>query len=393
MDEKIQQTLTRGVENIFPNKEFLQKELASGRKLRIYYGIDPTGPTLHIGHCCTLLKLRDFQELGHQIIFLIGGFTATIGDPTDKNATRVKQTFEDVKENARLYKEQAGRVLDMDKVEFRDNSEWFGKMGFADVLELASEFTVSRLLERDMFQKRVSAGEPVYLHELMYPTMQGYDSLALEADVEVGGNDQTFNMLAGRDLLARRGKEKFVVAGKLLTDPTGKKMGKTEGNMVALTDTPVDMFGKVMSWPDTLLPLAFEICTRLPLVEVENILAGNQKDAKMRLGEEIVNLFASGGGDVARRDWTNTFVNKGVPEDTKTAIVSPADKLLDVLLEHGLVPSKAQFRRLVDEGAIRILDQDGKEEGRVSDYDTRAPTDRVIKVGKLRFLRVVGSRD
>jgi len=388
-DSLIQTSITRGVERVFPSREALEARLRSGAKLRIYHGIDPTGPTLHIGHAATLLKLRDFQQLGHEIVLLIGGFTATIGDPSDKGAARKKLTLEQVEENAGLYREQAGRVLDMSTVEFRNNAEWYKTMSFADALELASEFTVHQLLERDMFQKRIEKKEPVYLHELIYPAMQGYDSMMLNVDMEVGGNDQTFNMLAGRDLLMRRGKEKFVVAGKLLTDPTGKKMGKTEGNMVALNDSPENMYGKVMSWPDTLMSLAFEVCTRVSQGEAREAIATSPRDAKMRLAREIVEQFGGKGKAVAAEvAWAETFQKGGVPEDAPVALVSEGSKLFDILNEHGLVGSRAQWRRLVDEGAVHILSDDGEEMGRVSDYEAEAPVGVVIKIGKLRFLKI-----
>src|SRR3989344_3737264 len=237
---QIEALLTRGVEAVYPSKDFLRKLLLSGKQLTLYNGIDPTGPTLHIGHGITLHKLAQFQKLGHKIILLIGDFTAMIGDPTDKLATRVKQTKEQVLENAKLYRNQASHFLEFgggNPAELRYNSEWWSKMTYADGLELASNLTHSQMIKRDMFQKRIEEGKDLFMHELSYPMMQGYDSVAMDVDGEVGGNDQTFNMLVGRDLMKKRmNKEKFVVSTKLLVDPTGKKMGKTEGNMVAFTD-------------------------------------------------------------------------------------------------------------------------------------------------------------
>jgi len=386
MDNKT--ALTRGVEKIFPDNAGLEKMLNSGKKLRIYNGIDPTGPTLHVGHMATLMKLRDFQLLGHQIILLIGGFTATIGDP-DKMSIRVPLTRGEVEENAKLYKEQAGRILDMENVEFRNNAEWFEGMTFEEILKLASEFTVSRLLEREMFQKRMEKGEPVYLHELMYPMMQGYDSLALGVDIEVGGNDQTTNMLVGRDFMMRHGKEKCVVAGKLLTDPTGKKMGKTEGNMIALNDTPENMYGKVMSWPDSMLPLSFEVCTRLPMDEAEKAIKDSPRDAKMWLAREIVEQFGGkGNGALAETAWTSTFQSGRIPESAPIAKVSGDEKLVEVLRANNMIASNSDWRRLVDENAVKILDENGEELEKVSDYDKTASAGNVIKIGKMRFLRL-----
>ncbi|MCR4314043.1 MAG: tyrosine--tRNA ligase, partial [Candidatus Uhrbacteria bacterium] len=252
--KKIEELLTRGVEKIFPSREFLEARLKEGKQLSLYLGIDPTGPDLHIGHSIQLRKLRQFQDLGHKVILLIGDFTGMIGDPTDKSATRVRLTREQVLANAEKYKEQASKILDFggkNPVELRYNSEWHAKLSLTEVLELAAHFTVPQMLARDMFKKRMQEGKDVYMHEFLYPLMQGYDSVAMDVDGEVGGNDQTFNMLAGRDLMkAMQGKEKFVIAGKLLADPTGKKMGKSEGNMITLGDSSDDMFGKIMSWTD-----------------------------------------------------------------------------------------------------------------------------------------------
>src|SRR3989344_4887360 len=273
--QKIDELLVRGVENIYPKKEFLESLLKSGKKLTLYTGYDPTAPTLHIGHGITMMKLRQFQDLGHKVIMLIGDFTGMIGDPTDKTATRQKLTREEVLVNCKNYQEQASTILNFkgeNAVEVKFNSEWLGKMNFLDILELTSHFTVQRMLERDMFEKRQEEKKPIYLHEFLYPVMQAYDSVAMDVDGEVGGNDQTFNMLAGRDLMKDlKDKEKFVLTMKLLADATGKKMGKSEGNMVALADSAEDMFGKVMSWTDGMILGGFELCTKVPMSEIKKI--------------------------------------------------------------------------------------------------------------------------
>ena len=235
--KKIEELLTRGVENVFPTREFLEKELKSGRRLTLYTGYDPTAPTLHIGHGITMMKLRQFQDLGHKVIMLIGDFTGMIGDPTDKGAARKKLTHAEVLENCQEYQKQASAILNFvgeNPAELKYNSEWLGKLNLSDLLDLTAHFTVDRLMERDMFEKRKEEGKPIYLHEFLYPVMQAYDSVAMEVDGEVGGNDQTFNMLAGRDLMKDlQGKEKFVLTMKLLVDSTGKKMGKSEGTIEA----------------------------------------------------------------------------------------------------------------------------------------------------------------
>jgi len=379
--DKIENVLTRGVENIYPSKDFLRSRLESGEQLTIYNGIDPTGPTLHIGHGVTLRKLAQFQKLGHKIILLIGDFTAMIGDPTDKSAARVKQTREEVLENAKLYKDQSSHFLNFEgenPVELRYNSEWWGKMSYGDGLELASNFTFAQLIKRDMFQKRIEEEKDVYMHELMYPMMQGYDSVVMGVDGEVGGNDQTFNMLAGRDLMKKlKNKEKFVLSGKLLVDPTGKKMGKTEGNMVAFTDTPADAFGKIMSWPDTLMPLAYELCTNMSVPATEPM------EAKLILAESIVGSFwGSEGGVKARENFSNTFSKKEIPDNVTEISVNEGDSLGDILLSQKLVSSKSEFRRLINEGAISL---DGEK---INDVGLKITKSSIAKIGKHRFLKI-----
>jgi tyrosyl-tRNA synthetase len=295
--QKIKELLERGVENIYPKKEFLESRLKSGEQLTLYTGYDPTAPTLHIGHGITMLKLRQFQDLGHKIIMLIGDFTGMIGDPTDKTSARQKLTRKQVLENCKNYKKQAAAVLNFsgkNPVQVKFNSKWLAKMSFADVVELSSHFTVQRMMERDMFENRIKEEKPIYLHEFLYPLMQGYDSVAMDVDGEIGGNDQTFNMLAGRTLMKDlKNKEKFVLTTKLLVDSSGKKMGKTEGNMVAFSDKPEDMFGKVMSWTDGMIANGFELCSTMPMDAVEKFKAETQnpRDQKLKLAYEIVKTF------------------------------------------------------------------------------------------------------
>ncbi|RMD52055.1 tyrosine--tRNA ligase, partial [Candidatus Parcubacteria bacterium] len=247
-EEKINAILTRGVEQIYPAPDVLAELLRSGKKMRIYVGVDPTGKHLHIGHALQLRKLRQFQELGHEVILLIGSFTGMIGDPTDKTAVRNQLTKKQVLENAATYKKQAAKILSFsgkNPAKLMFNHKWLAKMTFAEVVELASKFTVQQMLERDMFEKRIKEGKPVYLHEFLYPLMQGYDSVAMKVDLEIGGSDQTFNMLAGRTLMKVMGqKEKLVMTLKLLTNDEGKKMSKSEGGFIALDDDAEEMFGK-----------------------------------------------------------------------------------------------------------------------------------------------------
>ena len=371
MEKEIEELLTRGVERVYPDKSTLGKVLISGKKIRLYYGIDPTGDTLHLGHLVQLLKLRKFQDLGHEVIILIGDFTARIGDPTDKQATRKPLTHKQISENASGYKKQIGKILDLKKsnVRFMRNEKWTNKLTPEDMLELASHFTVSNLLTRDMFQERIKAGREVYVHEFLYPIFQAYDAVTMDVDLQIGGNDQMFNMLAGRDLMKRKKhKEMFVLTTKLLIDPTGKKMGKTEGNMITLNDRADDMFGKVMSWPDTMIPLGFEICTSLNL---SDFAKEKPRDQKMKLAHEVVKIYhGENAAGEAEKNFVETFSKGGIPEDIKTVRASKETPLVEIFLEHGLVSSKSEFNRLNKEGAIKEI-----ENG-------------VYRIGKHRFLRI-----
>ncbi len=376
--------LTRGIERNYPSAEALAKRLAAG-PMTIYHGIDPTAPTIHLGHVATLLKLKDFALLGHKIILMFGDFTATIGDPTDKLSARKVLTSEEVANNMRDYKSQVKMVFSTTPVEFRSNSEWWDKMSVRDLLGLATEFTDRDVTERDMFVERKKRGEPVYLNELLYPLFQGYDSVALEVDAEIGGNDQTFNMLAGRDLMAHRGKEKFVITTKLLTDSAGKKMGKTEGNTASLVDPPNEMFGKIMSWSDDLLPTGFEILTRLPTKECQEILAGHPKEAKIKLATEIVSLLHS--DDLAQKakdNFEKVFSGgSSVPEELEELKSEGGELLSVILVNNKIVSSKSEFTRLVDGGGVEIIG-----EGKVTDEKITITKPVAVRIGKHRFVKI-----
>ena len=393
-EEAIKELLTRGVERIYPNAEFLEAHLKSSEPLSLYLGIDPTGPTLHLGHIIPLLKLAQFQELGHKIILLIGDFTGMIGDPTGKSATRKKLTRDEVLSNAKLYKEQASRIIKFNgenSAVLRYNSEWLGKLTFTEVLELCSNMTHSQAIKRDMFQKRIAEGKDLFLHELLYPLMQGYDSVVMGVDGEIGGNDQTFNMLAGRDLAKKiNKKEKFVFATKLLTDSVGGKMGKTEGNMVAITDSPADMFGKVMSWPDSMILIGFELCTRVSLNEIEEIKSAlsrgeNPKDAKTRLAFEIVALLkGKEDAEKARSEFAAAF-SDGKPKEFVEIKISGAHSLADALIEKKIIESKTEIRRLIAEGAIISITSGEK----MGESFLKNPPAGEYRIGKHRFIKIV----
>ncbi|MBI2989915.1 MAG: tyrosine--tRNA ligase [Candidatus Magasanikbacteria bacterium] len=389
---KINELLTRGVEQIYPTLEYLRERLNSSKSLSLYVGYDPTGPSLHIGHGITLLKLRQFQDLGHKVIMLIGDFTAMIGDPTDKSATRSQLIREQVIENCKEYQRQASAILNFagdNPAELRYNSEWLAKMNFADVLELASHFTVPRLLERDMFQERIKQGKTIHLHEFLYPIMQGYDSVAMNVDGEAGGNDQTFNMLAGRTLMKElKNKEKFVLSTKLLADNSGKKMGKSEGNMISLDDTAENMFGKVMSWSDEMIASGFELCTRVPMDKVEEIRAElltdiNPRDLKLRLAEEVTKTFL--GEEAAQKGlshFASVIQGAGKPEDMAELKPSSYD-ILSVLVEAGFAKSNGEARRSIDGRGVKV------NEEAVKSYDYKVNPGDVVQKGKRFFLRVL----
>ncbi len=392
-ENAINELLSRGVENIFPSKDFLKAKMMKGERVTLYLGIDPTGPTLHMGHVIPLMKLSKFQKMGHQVILLMGDFTAMIGDPTDKTAARKKLTHKEVLNNLKEYKNQASKFLSFsgpNKALFKFNSKWLGKMNFADVLDLASEMTVQQMLERDMFDLRMKEGKPIYLHEFMYPLMQGYDSVAMNVDGEIGGNDQTFNMLTGRTLMKSiLNKEKFVIASKLLVDPTGKKMGKTENNMVALNQSPEEMYGKVMSWSDELIVPGFEIITDVPMNDIESIkeamLSGrNPRDYKMHLARELVGLYHGNSlAKIAEEKFENIFANSGVPDDLVSVNVAKDLSLAEILMAEQIVVSKSEFRRLVVEGAVTNMDTDEK----ITNTDAKAISG-IYKIGKRRFIKI-----
>jgi tyrosyl-tRNA synthetase len=384
--QAIEYIITRGVERIFPHEEFLRSRLASGERLTVYLGIDPTGPTLHMGHVIVLLKLAQLQKMGHNIILLIGDFTARIGDP-DKSQARKTLTHKEVLDNAQLYKDQASTILDFygeNPAEFKYNGEWLDTMNFADVLNLASQMTVQRMLDRDMFRKRMDVGTPIYIHEFMYPLMQGYDSVAMQVDGEVGGNDQTFNMLVGRDLLKNQTppKEKFVIPMKLLVDGNGEKMGKTTGNMMSLLDSPNEKFKKIMTWSDDMLMLGFELLTSVDLDTIQTrINAGeNPRDIKFDLAYEIVTLFDGESAAVlAKQTWIHDVQQDNIPDDI------PHIPLLGSFLltiKEATGESNTQLKRLLEEGAIKINGE------KVSDEGYQLTSGDEIQIGKKRWYKI-----
>lgn len=391
--EQIQVILEKGVSEVLPSKEFVQKALESGKTLTVYAGFDPTGPTLHLGHGIQLRKLSQFQELGHKIIFLVGDFTARIGDPTDKGTARKPLTKKEVEKNLKLYKKQASRFIRFsgkNKAVVKYNNDWLGKMKFADVLSLASEMTVDQMLKRDMFARRIEENKPIYIHEFMYPLMQGYDSVHMNVDGEIGGNDQLFNMLAGRTLQkSLQNKEKFVITTKLLADPNGKKMGKSEGNMVSFLDTPEDMYGKVMSWTDGMVLPAFELCTDYTfaqLAEVEQKMKTTPRDTKMLLAFELVkSYFGETLAQKAQDAFVATFQKKEV-NDSMSEIIGASRTLEEILLEEKLVSSKSEIRRLSEAGGITNF---GTKEKITLEQVKEKAQNGVYKIGKKTVIKIV----
>ncbi len=374
--------LTRGVAKVIP-KDLAEQKEKSGKKMRLYWGIDPTGARIHVGHAVNLRKMKQFVDEGHEVIFLVGSFTAMIGDPSGRDSLRQPLTAEDVKKNFETYKEQASKILDFSKVQVRYNHEWLEKLTFRDILGLASNFTVNQMIERDMFEKRLDEGKPIAVTEFLYPLMVGYDSVMLDVDVELGGTDQEFNMLAGRTLQKAFGKrEKFVMTVKLLEGTDGRKMSKSYDNCIYLDDAPNDMFGKVMSVKDDLMEQYFELCTDVDMAEAKALLKGNPRDAKVRLAKEIVALYhGSTAADMAVYNFEKVFTEGAVPDDIPETTAKKGESLLDVLAREKMIASKSDGRRLIDQGAVTL---DGAQVTEI-----HAPADKgVVKVGRRKFLRI-----
>jgi tyrosyl-tRNA synthetase len=387
--------IQRGAEEILVADE-LQEKLKLGRPLRIKAGFDPTAPDLHLGHTVLINKMRQFQDLGHEAIFLIGDFTGMIGDPSGKNTTRPSLSPDEVAANAETYKEQIFKILDPDKTRVVFNSEWMGKMDAADLIRLASRNTVARMLERDDFSKRYAGNQPIAIHEFLYPLVQGYDSVALEADVELGGTDQKFNLLMGRQLQQAFGQQpQIVLTMPLLEGLDGvNKMSKSLDNYVGITDAPEDMFGKLMSVSDDLMWRYFELLSFRPLQELQNFrdraAAGdNPRDIKFELALELVARFHDGGAaEQAKEAFINRFRNNEVPEDLPETIVECGEGgqlgVGHVLQQAGLVASTSEAFRMIKQGAVRI---DGQ---RIEDRNLELPAGaaHVLQVGKRRIAKI-----
>jgi len=400
MDRQVE-ALCDGAVDVFSREELAERiklAAAENRPLRVKYGADPSAPDIHLGHSVPLRKLRRFQDFGHEVIVIIGDFTGMIGDPSGKSKTRPALTREQVEANARTYFDQVGRIIDVSRARVVYNSEWLSPMSFADVIRLAAKYTVARMLERDDFAQRIAAGQPVSVHEFLYPLAQAYDSVALEADVEIGGTDQTFNFLATRDIMSSYGQApQVVITLPLLVGTDGvQKMSKSLGNYVGILDEPSDMFGKVMSVPDAVMWDYFRLVTDVPESDVRDMTARvtsgdlNPRDAKARLAREIVTLYHdAGAATAAEAEFARVFSSGGLPDEIPECVFGPDD------LEGGLLwvvrmvsaaagCSSSEARRLIVQGAVSI---DGEAVSSIDDRISPKPG-AVLRVGKRRFYRL-----
>ncbi|HEV2431107.1 MAG TPA: tyrosine--tRNA ligase [Burkholderiales bacterium] len=388
------QTIRRGAEELIVEEE-LKRKLASGRKLRIKLGLDPTAPDLHLGHTVVINKLRDFQNLGHQVQFLIGDFTGMIGDPTGKNQTRPPLTREEIERNAKSYQEQVFKILDPDKTQILYNSEWSDKLGAEGMIRLAARYTVARLLERDDFSKRMKANQPIALHELLYPLMQGYDSVAMKADVELGGTDQKFNLLVGRELQKQCGQEpQCILTMPLLVGLDGKeKMSKSLGNYVGIAEPPQQIFGKLMSISDELMwryvdLLSFESPSTVRKWKDEVAAGRNPRDIKVLFAKEIVARFhGKRAADAAQEAFERRHRHGELPEDVQEVTLSANESgltIAQVLKQAGLAVSTSEAQRLIEQGGVKV---DGE---RVTDRGLRFSRGArfVVQAGKRKAARI-----
>lgn len=392
--EKQLQILKRNVVDLVSESELLEK-LKEKRALRIKLGVDPSRPDLHLGHAVVLRKLKEFQDLGHHVILIIGDFTARIGDPSGRNSTRPMLSEEEVKANAKSYAEQAFKILDKEKTEIRFNDEWLGKMTFADVISLAGKYTVARMLERDDFAKRLKEGVPISISEFLYPLAQAYDSVAIEADVELGGTDQLFNLLVGRKIQEEYGqKPQVVITMPIIEGTDGKlKMSKSYGNYVAFNDDPNEMYGKIMSIPDSLITKYMRLLTDIPEEEIENfekeMSCGkiNPRDVKMRLAREIVSFFYN--EDLAKKaeeNFVKVFRKKEIPDEMpEISLAAGVYNIVDLIEKLKILPSRSEIKRTVMQGGVYF---DGQRVSNFKDY-VKIENEHLIRVGKRKFYKIM----
>jgi len=387
--------IKRGVAEIVPEEELkkkLIKSIEEGNPLKVKLGLDPTAPDIHLGHTVVLNKLRQFQDLGHHVHLIIGDATGRIGDPSGKSETRKQLTEEEVMTNAATYQEQIFKVLDKEKTVVHFNSKWLMDMNLEAVLKLAGKYTVARMMERDDFNKRYKDGMPIGIHEFMYPLMQGYDSVMLEADVELGGTDQKFNLLVGRHLLKEYGYEPQIALMMPIIEGTDgvQKMSKSLGNYIGVNDEPYEMFGKTMSIPDELINRYFELLTRIPMKEIKNMQAGmdqgklNPRDVKIKLAKELITIYHNAAeADKAEAKFKLVYSQGNIPDDIPEVVVGQSEVWLPKFLqENNMVSSTSEGRRMLKQGAVKVNGQ------RQNDENISIKDDIVIQVGKRKFLKI-----
>jgi tyrosyl-tRNA synthetase len=393
IEQKIDEILTRGVAEVI-DREHLRKRLLSGEKLRVKLGIDPTSPNLHLGRAVTLLKLKDLQDLGHQIVLIIGDTTGVIGDTSDKESERPMLGKEKVEKNMQSYQEQAGKILDMSKVEFHHNSEWLLKLNYNDIGEHADQFSLHEFSARENIKKRLDEGKRVSLREILYPLMQGYDSVAVKADLELGGTDQKFNLLAGRDLQRHfQQNPQDILMMNLIPGTDGRKMSSSWGNTVNITDEPNEMFGKIMSIPDGLIVKYLIHCTRVPMEDIKKVEEGmhsgaiNPRDAKLELAFEIAKIYhGEAEAEKAKEYFVNTFSKRETPTDIpEVKLDTDSISLIDFIVLAGHATSKGDARRKIEQGGVEIKGE--------KITDTKAVLDKnfdkkVVKIGKINFAKI-----
>ena len=380
--------LTRSVAKLIP-KSLAEEKIKSKKKLRVYWGIDPTGSHIHLGHTIPIRKLQAFANEGHEAILLIGSFTAMLGDPSDKEAMRKPLSAKQVQDNFLSYKEQASKVLDFTKIKIVYNHEWLSTLKYEDIMHHASLFTVQQMEQRDAFEKRMKAGNPLGVHEFLYPMMVGYDSVHLDVDCEIGGTDQEFNMLAGRTMQKAMDKrEKFIITLPLLEGLDGRLMSKSYHNCVYLDDEPSDMYGKLMSLNDDLITKYMQHCTDIPIPEIKAAAkametGGNPKEYKMRLAHEVVKMYHDAStADKAQKEFEAVFKEGGIPDDIAEVKMKKGTMLIDLLVDQKLIASKSDGRRLIEQGGVK------KEDVVIGTVEAEVEVG-VYKVGKRKFLRVV----
>jgi tyrosyl-tRNA synthetase len=383
-------TFLRGSVDLIEERELLLR-IEAGEPLRVKFGMDPSSPDLHVGHAIPLLKLRDLQELGHKVVLIVGDSTAMVGDPSGKNQLRPQLTRDAVEANLETYTRQAGKILDLDRTEVRRNSEWFDQMDFEDVLRLCARMTVARMIERDTFQERIKNSEPVGIHEFLYPLMQGWDSVQVKADVELGGTDQLFNLLVGRQLQEQEGQRpQICVTTPLINGTDGRKMSKSYGNALLFEDSPGEVFGKTMSVEDEVMEVWYTQLTRVPVDEIREVLSGHPRDAKVRLAKEMVSLLhGEDEAQAAAEAFDRQFRSKELPEDIRE-VPWPGEgglPLANLLRELGLASSGGEARRLVEQGGVRLNGEVATEPMQVVEPPVE---ELLIQVGKRRFARVRG---